>query len=199
MKARLLAVVLVIATPSAAGAEWQFRPFLGATFGGGTTLVDLEHAVGAPNVALGLSVVLIGEVVGVEADVAYGAGFFQSGDRHLVASSSASTVTGNLVLAAPRRLTQYTLRPYFVGGGGMIRAGSEDFGGSLPYTSTLPAVDFGGGVTGFLTSRFGLSWDVRYFRSLGLKNSERGFSLGPEQLSFWRANMALAIRLKRVP
>jgi hypothetical protein len=51
----------------------------------------------------------------------------------------------------------------------------------------------GVGVTGFLTDRFGVSWDVRYFRSVGGGQSGAA-TLGPEQLSFWRANMALAIR-----
>jgi hypothetical protein len=46
------------------------------------------------------------------------------------------------------------------------------------------------GVTGFLSDRFGVSWDVRRFRSVG--GQDPG-SDGP-RLSFWRANMALAIR-----
>ena len=196
---RLLALAFVLMAPSVARAEWQFKPFFAATFGGDTTLVDLEHAVGGTNFEFGLSGTLLGEFVGIEGDVGYAPGFFQSGDRHLVASSSATTVTGNLVVAAPRHATRYTLRPYFVGGGGMMRARSEDFGGALTYTSSLGALDFGGGVTGFLTKHLGVSWDVRYFRSVHGRQAERGFSIGPEQLSFWRANMALAIRLEAKP
>ena len=37
----------------------------------------------------------------------------------------------------------------------------EVFGGD-----NLPAIDVGGGVTGFVTNRVGVSWDVRYFRSV---------------------------------
>jgi hypothetical protein len=191
MMVPLLAVLLWPAAP--ATAEWQLKPFLGVTFGGGTTLVDLEEAVGSPNVAVGISAMLIGDTLGVEADLGYAPGFFQTGDQHLVVSSVATTVTGNVVVAMPRHLTQYTLRPYFVGGGGLIHASSEDFFGALPHTSTLPAIDVGGGVTGFLTNRFGVSWDVRYFRSFAGKDAGLGISIGPEELSFWRANMALAI------
>ena len=56
-------------------------------------------------------------------------------------------------------------------------------------------MDVGGGVNGFLSERVGLSWEARYFRSVGGKPL-RGFSVdpGPEQLSFWRASMALVIR-----
>jgi hypothetical protein len=198
VKAGPLAIALLLTMPAAARAEWQLRPFLGATFGGGTTLVDLDEAVGSGNVGLGMSGVLIGEVVGLEADLGYGPGFFQNGDRHRVVSSSVATLTGNVIVAVPRRVTQYTLRPYFVGGGGMMRARSEDVGNALAYTVTLRAMDLGGGMTGFLTNRFGLSWDVRYFRSVGGKDVV-GFSFGPEELSFWRAVMALAIRLERKP
>jgi hypothetical protein len=194
VKVRLLTLALVLLSPSAAFAEWQFMPFLGVTFGGGTTLVDLEGAVGSLNVAVGVSALLIGDTLGVEADLGYAPGFFQTGDPHLVVRSSATTLTGNVVLAVPRRLTQYTLRPYFVGGGGLMHAHSEDFFGAVPVTSTLPAMDLGGGVTGFLTNRFGVNWDVRYFRSLRRTDTGSGVSFGAEELSFWRASMALAIR-----
>jgi hypothetical protein len=194
VKLRLLTLALVLLTPSAAFAEWQLMPFLGVTFGGGTTLVDLEGAVGSANVAVGVSGLFIGDMLGVEADLGYAPGFFQSGAPRLVVRSSATTFTGNLVLAVPRRLTQYTLRPYFVGGGGLMHAHSEDFFGAVPVTSTLPAMDVGGGVTGFLTHRYGVHWDVRYFRSLRRPDAGTGVSFGAEELSFWRASMALAIQ-----
>ena len=65
--------------------------------------------------------------------------------------------------------------------------------GALKISRTLPAMDFGGGVTGFLTDRIGLSWEARYFRSTS--GGTEGVSLGPERLSFWRASMAVAVRL----
>jgi len=64
----------------------------------------------------------------------------------------------------------------------------------LNVARTLPAIDVGGGATGFLNDRVGLSWDMRYFRSISGKAQLRGLSVAAEQLSFWRANMALAIR-----
>jgi hypothetical protein len=48
-------------------------------------------------------------------------------------------------------------------------------------------------VTGFVTHRVGVSWDLRRFGTIHGK-SGRGISIGAEQLSFWRASMALAIR-----
>jgi hypothetical protein len=67
----------------------------------------------------------------------------------------------------------------------------------LKTTSHRPAVDFGGGVAGFLTERIGLGWDVRYFRTIRGGTVESGSSIdATERLSFWRANMALVIRLR---
>lgn len=199
MKGRVLALALLLLSPATAAAEWQYKPFLGVIFGGETTLIDPEAAAGHTHVAVGFGTLLIGEMLGVEADLGVAPSFFSAGEdapaglEASVVRSSVTTLTGNVVIAVPRRLTQYTLRPYFVGGGGMIHARSLCCLSALPVATTLPTMDIGGGVTGFLTNRLGVSWDVRYFRSIG--NSEiSGSSFGPEQLSFWRANMALAIR-----
>jgi hypothetical protein len=98
------------------------------------------------------------------------------------------------MLTLPRRVTEYTLRPYLVGGFGLLRASTEDLVGALSITENLPAFDVGAGVTGFLTQRVGVSWDVRYFRSIGGPETTGATSVGMPRLSFWRANMALAIR-----
>jgi hypothetical protein len=192
MRLVLVALALLLSGPTPAAAEWQMRPFLGLTFDGGTTFFDLERAAGGPNLAIGFNGVLIGEWVGIDADNGSGPGLFQKGDQHLVSRSSATTVTGNVVIALPRRLAEYTLRPYLVGGAGFMLVRINDSSAVFSVSSTLPAVDVGGGVTGFLSDRVGLSWDVRRFRSFGGK--ARGLSFGPEQLSFWRANMALVFR-----
>jgi hypothetical protein len=202
MRRRLLALALFALAPSPASAEWLIKPFFGVSFGGGTTLLDFENAAGSANRVYGVNGQLLGELFGVEGDFGFGPGFFQSSaDSGLpcqtntlcVVHSSVRTLTGNVVIAVPRRLTTYTLRPYFVGGAGIMHASSELALGAPGISSTLPAMDVGGGVTGFLSKRIGLGWDVRYFRSLGT-GKERGQSFGPEQLSFWRANMAVAIR-----
>ena len=194
MRLNLLALALLLLPSRSASAEWQIRPFLGVTFAGGTTFVDLEQAAGHPKIAIGVNAVLLGENIGIEGDLGWTPTFFQSGDQHLVVGSGATTLTGNIVIALPRHLTQYTLRPYFVGGAGLMRARIDHELETLNVASSLPAIDVGGGATGFLTDRIGLSWDMRYFRSISGKAEGQGLSVGAEQLSFWRANMALAIR-----
>jgi hypothetical protein len=193
MRLRALPLVLMLLSPAPAAAEWQVKPFLGLTWGGSTTFVDFEQAVGTVNPTVGVSGMLIGEVIGVEADFGHGPGFFQSGGQNLVRRSSVTTLTGNVVVAMPRRMSEYTLRPYFVAGVGGMRVRIDDRG-DLPAVARLTTLDVGGGVTGFLSDRIGLNWDVRRFWSVGGKDQGQGFSFGPEQLSFWRASMALAIR-----
>jgi hypothetical protein len=192
MRVRLLTLALLV-LPAQAWAEWHIKPFLGMTGGGGTSFVDLERAAGRPNIAVGISGVLLGDLIGIEVDAGHMPGFFQTGDQQLLAGSAVTTLTGNIVLAAPRRLTQYTLRPYVVGGAGLMHARGDYILSALSFADYLPAMDAGGGVTGFLTNRIGLSWDVRYFRSIGQK-TEGTVVVEGQQLSFWRVNMALAIR-----
>jgi hypothetical protein len=191
MRVRSLVVALLLLHPGAAAAEWHIKPFLGLTFGGKTTLVDAEEALGKPNQVFGATVVLLGNVLGVDADVGTAPGFFEAG-KALVNRSRVTTLTGNLVLAVPKRMAEYTLRPYFVGGMGLMHVQSEGRLGILPVSRTLPTVDIGGGATGFLNERVGLSWEVRHFHSLG--GGTQGNSFLPERLSFWRATMAVTIR-----
>lgn len=191
--ALLLSAVLLGVAPADA-AEWQVRPFIGLTFAGSTTFVDFEDAAGSPNVVFGASGVWQGEIVGVDVDVGHAPGFFQRGDRHLVVDSSVTTVTGNIVVSLPRRLTEYTLRPYVVGGAGVMHVNIDDALGALRISNSLAAIDFGGGAVGFVTRQVGIAWEIRRFRSFSENRELRGRSVAPEQLSFWRATMAIAIR-----
>jgi hypothetical protein len=194
MRARLLACALLVLLPSSARAEWQVKPFVGVTFGGTTTFVTLTDAIGDPSWTVGASGVLVGEVFGVEGDIAYAPGFF--GEGRLNTASSVKTFTANLYIALPRRWFQYTLRPYVVAGGGVIQVRAEDFLQVLVLDQTLPAWDVGGGATGFLNDRMGVSWELRYFRGFS-GDDPTGISFGSETLSFFRAIMALTIRLDR--
>jgi hypothetical protein len=198
VRAIWIVTALLLATPHAAAAEWQFKPFLGVTFGGSITpaTLDLDFAAGKPNVVYGGSVTLLGEIFGVDVDFGHAPGFFETGDLSrspLVSRSSTTTLTGNVVVAVPRRIAQYTLRPYFVVGGGLIRAHIEDVFGALPLSDNMVGLDVGGGVTGFLTNRIGLSWEIRHFGKAG-----GGAGMVPsgqaDDISFWRASMALAFR-----
>jgi hypothetical protein len=192
-----LAVGLVLlCRPVGAAADTQIRPFVGFTFAGSTTFLDLDLAVAKHHGVIGVDGVVLGNIFGVEVDLGRMPGFFQTtaslGGSPLILHSSLTTLTGSIVIAAPRKLTEYTLRPYFVAGAGGIRVRVDDYFGALKVRDTVGAYDLGGGVVGFLTNRVGVAWDVRRFSSV--KGSEtQGVSEGG-RLSFWRASMALAVR-----
>lgn len=200
LSARVLtacALSLAVCT-GASAADKQIRPFIGSTFRGGTTFVDLENAAGQPNLVVGASLVTLGEIFGADIDVADAPGFFQSGDTHLVLSSRVTTVTGSVVVAAPRRLTEYGFRPYLLAGGGIMRLSEDDYFGAVKVRRVLPSFAVGGGVVAFLTSRVGFSWEIRRFQNLQRQTEASGLTLGPsgpgEKLSFWRAGVALVYR-----
>jgi hypothetical protein len=189
----VLVAGLLLVSARADAADRQIRPFIGATFGGGTTFVP-NDGVGKPNLAIGASAVFLGEVFGAEVDVADAPGFFEPDDKHLVFGSRVTTISGNVVVAAPHRLTEYSLRPYFVGGAGLMRVRTTTQFNVFDVSSVIPMLDVGVGAVGFLTNQFGVSWDLRRFQSVGSNTESGGLSFGPEHLSFWRATMAVAIR-----
>ena len=191
------AAFIYICTPLRASAEWQLKPFVAGTYGGDTTYTLVRQSDNYGHVAFGVTGMWLGEVFGVEGDWGHTPQFFNGPEAPLVTDSGVTTVTGNVVVAIPRTLAQYTLRPYVVGGAGLMHI-RYDTGLNLQTTlqtlSNLQAMDLGAGVTGFLTKHLGVSWDVRYFRSID-RTREQGSSFESEHLSFWRLNMALAIRL----
>jgi hypothetical protein len=205
-----LAVTLLLVMPVSVDAEWHFKPFIGFTFEPSTTLAgDREFAAGLPidpelesqssNVAFGAAVALLGEIFGVEGEWTQAPGFFQARGQDKLASSSAQTFTGSVIVAVPRRITQYTLRPYFVAGAGVMRLRTEGPAadpGLLEIHETLAAIDLGGGATGFFNERVGVAWDLRYIRSVGGESGDPLVTIDglAKQLSFWRANMALVLR-----
>jgi hypothetical protein len=192
----LLTLALLAPSSARASTEWQIRPYAGVTFAGVTTLGNLGLAGGPghPHVVAGISGALLGDVIGIEADFGHVPSFFGPGALHLVSQSGVTTFTGNVVIGIPRHMTTYTLRPYAVGGFGLVHASIDDLNNLFPVRKTLPAVDLGGGATGFLSNRIGLNWELRYFRSVGGSVDPLAISPLPEQLSFWRASMALVVR-----
>ena len=110
-------------------------------------------------------------------------GFFESDSSALVRGSRVTTVTGNFVVAAPHRMTEYSLRPYVVGGGGLMRVRTTTSLNVFDVSSFLPAFDVGVGVVGFLTNRVGVCWDVRRFQNIGGNANTAGLSFGRRTIS----------------
>lgn len=193
------AAALWLLAPAPAAAEWQVRPFIGFTFGGTTTFVDPEKAIGTRNAVIGVSGGWLGEFIGFEGDFGRAPGFFQSDELTVspdikLRTSAVTTLTGNVVIALPARMAGYGLRPYFSGGAGLMHIDTVTQLQIIDVNRTLPTLSLGGGVTGFLSNSVGLNWDVRRLNTLRGEGQTLGASLGREQLSFWRATMAVALR-----
>lgn len=184
--------LLLTMVPGRASAEWMVKPFGGVTFGGSSPFVDYDHVAGKPKLNLGVSAIRLGEVLGFEGEVATTSGFF-SGDA-TITQSHVATMDGNVIIALPRRIAEYTLRPYAVAGLGMAHVSFSDKFKTSVFSDFLPAWDIGGGATGFVSKNVGLNWDVRMFRTLR-SQPLTGLVVQQGKLSFWRASMGFAIRL----
>jgi outer membrane protein with beta-barrel domain len=192
----VLTTALLVPSARALAADRQIRPFIGATFAGATTVVDPGDGATKPSITLGGSAVFLGEVFGAEVEIADMPGFFEANDKNLVTYSRVTTLTGNVVVAAPHRRTEYALRPYLVAGAGLMRMRNTTTFDVFNLTATVPAFDVGAGVVGFMTNKVGVSWELRRFQDIGSNIShDNGVTFGQEQhLSFWRATMAVVFR-----
>ena len=105
----LFSLFLSCAPSATANADFLFTPFLGSTFGGDTTLLDLDvGAASAKHWTFGGSAAwLSDQIFGVEADFAMTPGFFEnSTGTGLVVSSRVTTLTGNVIAAFPLSVTR---------------------------------------------------------------------------------------------
>ncbi|MEQ1759052.1 MAG: hypothetical protein ABL986_12085 [Vicinamibacterales bacterium] len=178
-----------------ASADWLIIPHLGTVFGGATTIVDLDQGAGSRKFTFGGSAAWLTDgIVGLEADIAHTPHFFERDKASaLVLDSSVTTATGSIIIAVPLSVTRESLRPYLVGGVGLMHASSSDALGLLSFDSDLLAMNVGGGVIGFLTPFTGIRFDLRQFRNLAPDGSATTTS-GSTRLSFWRASAGVVIR-----
>jgi hypothetical protein len=196
LRALALVGAFLALTPRVVTAEWHLTPMVGFTFGGGTTIVDLEDATGNVHRQYGGAVTLLGGgLVGAEAVIAYTPGFFQA-DGGLVSESRAFALMGNVVLTAPRRWTEYGLRPFVSGGLGYLRASYSET--TFPVSSNLAGFNVGGGAIGFLTEKIGLRFDLRYYANL--HRPEQGPSspaLGRVTIHYFTGSVGIVFRQRR--
>lgn len=190
----LFSVLLSCASSANAGADVLFTPFLGSSFAGSTTLLDLDvGAASARHWTFGGSAAWLSDhILGVEADFATTPGFFQnSNGAGLVVSSRVTTLTGNVLAAFPLSVTRESLRPYLTGGVGLMRATAEDLIG-LNEGGNWVGLQFGAGAIGFISERTGVRFDLRNSRSLSRDSTLLGER--KSQLSFWRATVGVTVR-----
>ncbi len=194
---RLASLICVCALVAAgpARAEILVTPFLGKTFAAETT-VQPTGSIDSRKWIFGGSAAWLGPgVLGAEVDVGYVLRFFDFSlfSGAVVSGSNVTTLSGNVILAAPLSVTRESLRPYLVAGLGVMHAGADTVGNAVSGVDrNLMAVTLGGGAIGFLTPRTGLRFDLRQVRSTSSSVDLAG-SRQP-QLGFWRATVGVVIR-----
>ena len=103
-------------------------------------------------------------------------------------------MTGSVIAAVPQAITGYSLRPYFVGGVGLMHVNSRDIVEFATFDSNLLALNLGGGAIGMLSNRTGLRFDIRQYRNLRPDGSAMTTSGRSTRISFWRATVGVVIR-----
>jgi hypothetical protein len=195
-RVRLVLVVSALLTlPRDTAADWLIVPHVGAVFGGDTTIVDLDHGANSKKFTFGGSIAWLTDgIVGLEGDVGQTPHFFERGTGSaLVLDSAVTTATGGVIVTVPLSVTRESLRPYLVGGVGLMHARSSDVVGLFSFNSRLLAMSLGGGAIGLITPRTGLRFDLRQFRSLS-GDATATTTSGTTRLSFWRATAGLVVR-----
>jgi hypothetical protein len=188
------AVTLLLLTPAPALAQTDLLivPFVGAKFHGATTIFGGE-TVGRSRTTFGLSATLLTDrLLGVEADLEQTPQFFGPGVRQTVSGSVVTTLTGNVIIAVPKALTQESLRPYFVSGVGLMHARVTTTAGLFDSKTNFLGLDLGGGVIGLVSPRAGARFELRHFKNL--TDGAGAVTIGGTRLSFWRVTAGLVLR-----
>lgn len=176
-----------------ASADWLLSPFLGVRFAANSTFIVGAQTPERSKFTFGSSIGFLTDAgFGAEADLGFVPGFFEGAS--ITQGSRVFTLMGNVIAAVPLELVQYGLRPYVIGGIGLMQARAEGDLESSLISSNLFGMNVGGGAIGPLSPRTSVRFDVRYFRSLNNDESATVLGDGGAQLSFWRATAGLSFR-----
>jgi opacity protein-like surface antigen len=200
--AGMIAAVSTVA-PRTAAADWVFTPFVGWNFNGsadvetgGDTFTDkFEQKIDYGFSLTGMG----GGIVGFELDFGYSPNFFETSttgnEFDLANDSNVTTLTANAIIGIPiGGTTGGSVRPYVVGGVGLIRSNLGDAGDLFDVQSKNDfGFDVGGGVMAFFNSNVGIRGDVRYFRTFsGSSDTVTGLALS--DFNFWRGSVGLSLK-----
>lgn len=197
----VLGILTLIAVPRTASADWLFTPFIGTAFNADA---DFGDTFGEPGeferrFTYGASLAYMGAgVIGFEFDFGYTPNFFETivddDDFTFADDSNVTTLMANLIIGIPvGGQTGFGVRPYVVGGAGLLRTHVE---GAGLFFEELDSNDFGfnvgGGVNIFFVDNIGIRGDVRYFRAFAGDDDELDFDLS--DFDFWRATAGVTFR-----
>ncbi len=184
-----------------ARADVMFTPFVGANVGG-SAASPIAGLVGDPSrTTFGGSLALMsGGVFGIEADVGYTPRFFGA-DLELggipisLARNNVLTAMVNLTAGVPiEGRGGAGIRPYAVGGVGLIRQQLSAAAGLVSYDANDIGYTVGGGVVVFVSRNVGIRGDVRHLRSIGGNPVLDLIDLQPGGFNYTRATVGVTFR-----
>jgi opacity protein-like surface antigen len=153
---QLFLALVIAAVPATASADWLLTPYVGSAH------LDITDSGTRPIV--GGSVSWMGPVAGFEVDLGDGPAFLESKAGRQIDRSNLLTLMTNGVVQFPTASGR--VRPYVVGGVGLIQTYVRRSGSALEIGDENLGFNVGGGAIYFLNERFGLRGDLRYFRAL---------------------------------
>lgn len=191
MKKWLIAAGLALSlVPGTASADWLFTPNIGGGFGG--------SASGREHLTWGASFGWMGAgVLGWEADLGYSPEFFEGDDNDIdfIDSSNVTTFMGNVLVGVPIGGTSGPgVRPFFVGGLGLMQANISDADDLFDVNNDEFGMNIGGGLMGFATDHVGFRGDLRYFRALTDPEPDNEFDVDFGDFDYWRATAGITFR-----
>lgn len=181
---RSLTIAVFVATTTLAAAsdvraQGYISPFIGFDFGGDSgcpTASDCDDK----NSNLGVSGGKLGALAGIEVELGYARNFF--GELPGVDNSVLTLMTN--VIVGPKI---GAIRPFVLGGVGLMKSHVEFDAGSLLDSSNDFGWNIGGGVMLMFGDHIGVRGDLRRFKSFS-EFGILGFGLADEKLSFNRAS-----------
>ena len=186
----LTAAAALVLAPMQARADGWVTPWIGSAFGS-----SIENGRGTFGVSAGG---MGAGVVGGEVDFGYNPSFF--GTQTDFGNNSVLNFMGNVIVGVPIGGTQGKgLRPYVVGGVGLIRT-QVDANSNLfrPAASdNMFGWDAGAGVMGFFNDHIGLRGEIRYLRGTHDMNTSTGVNsidFNGNKLHFWRPSIGVVFR-----
>jgi hypothetical protein len=180
----LLTTGVLAAAPADATAQTFISPFIGFDFGGDSGCPTASGCEDR-NSNIGVAVGKLGAVAGGEVELGYAREFF--GDAPGV-DSSVLTLMFNVIVGPKIG----PVRPFVLGGLGIIKSRVEFDLGSILDTGNEFGYNLGGGVMVMFGDHIGVRGDIRRFKSLSTTDF-LGFSLADVKLGFNRASAGLVI------
>ena len=180
----ILIIGMLALTSAPASAQGFISPFLGFNFGGDSGCPTATNCEDKHN-NFGVSGGKLGAIGGGEFEFGYAKDFF---GKTPGVDTSVLTLFGNVILG-PRF---GFIRPFVLGGVGLIKSHVELNTGSLLDSSNNFGWDFGGGLMFMFGDHVGVRGDLRRFQSFQDLDI-LGFSLAEEKLKFNRATAGLVL------